>query len=833
MRIRVVVVVAVLFSMAAGAFAQTSNPVISSFDPKVAIAGTGALDVTVTGLNFGTGASVRVNNSFRDTTRISNTQLRFRLEPGDTSTARTLQISVISGSRFSPNTPFQVLPNDPQVTSITPNAVAVNSPDTTIRVVGNNFAPTAVVLVDNVVVATTYIDYQNLDAVVPASRMRTGGTANITVRNPNNNQPSFPPAQLTISAQPITPVLTALDPNRVTEDGPSFTLRLLGRNFDTRSRVFLDNTERPIDFVSSQEIRVNVLASVISAPKTINVTVLNPGNLRSNALPLIVESRNLPVIDSLVPNTVRANSGTATITINGQRFTENSVVRINGIGRSPEFVSSTRLRLTLNATDLNQPGEKSITVVNGGTGGGESNAEILYVVDQNAPLVTRTNPASLSVATTELNVLVIGSGFDDNDVVLVNGAPRQTTFASATQLAFALLPSDVSAAGVLLISVRNQAGEVSAPVELRVVEGQVPVIESFSPATGEAGASALALTINGRNFSTASIVRFRGQIVTAVQFVSDRQIIVNLTAGNLATPGVVEVTVENPGGLVSEPEFFELIGIPPVITSIDPTSIAAGEFGTSINVTGTNFSSTSVISIDGKPLPTSFNSGSGTLTATLTTADLASPRAAKITVTDRNLTSAAFTLEILRPAISSLTPGSVLVGSSDVTIIVRGSGFLPTSRVEFLGERETQYISATELRALIPAVSLTQPGEFAVTVRNGASAQSTPFFLEVVLPGDPGITEVTPGAIFAGTGNTQITVRGRNFTGDARVRVNGQERETIYVSSTELRATLLASDLTNPGTLVITVTNPTGQPSIGFNFPVTQPGRGRRRAAGR
>ncbi|HEX7151470.1 MAG TPA: IPT/TIG domain-containing protein [Thermoanaerobaculia bacterium] len=831
MRKRVAVVVAVLLSLAGAAFAQNSNdPVISSFEPRVMIAGLGGGQVTVTGLNFIAGSQVRVNGGFRDTTRISNTQLRFTLSASETSSARTLRITVVNNNGISQEATFQVLPNEPTITGIDPPAVPVRSPDTTIRVTGVNFGPGAVVLFDNTALATTYVDHTIVDAVIPADRLRFAASIAIRVRNANNRTSS--PVALTVSNQPLMPVLTALDPDRVQEDAASFTMRLIGQNFDEDSRVYLNATEaRPVTFVSSQELRVQVLANLLNVPGAVAVTVLNPGNQRSNALSLTIEGRNVPIIESLTPHAVRAGQGAVTVTVNGQRFNSSSQVELDGNRRTTTFVSSARLRFTLAASELNVPGERAVTVVNSTGGGGTSNAEPLYITAADAPIVNSTIPGSLPVNSPELNVIVVGAEFTNRDVVFVNGVPRQTTFESATRLGVALLPLDVANAGILLITVENAEGDRSAPVELPVAANQLPVIESFSPATGDAGAQSLSLIINGRNFSTSSIVRFRGQIVPLTQFINDRQIVAELTAAMLATPGVAEVTVANPGGLVSAPEYFELIGNVPVITAIDPTAIAAGTLGASINVSGTGFSSASIISIDGQPLETTYNTGSGTLSATLTSADLASPRAAAITVTERGLVSAAGTLQIVRPTITGLDPSSVRAGSAGFTMTITGTGFLPTSIVEFLGERVTQYISPTELRATIPALVLTQPGEFAVTVRNGTSAQSIPVFFQILGLGEPLVTDVTPSGLLVGGTETQIVVRGQNFTGDARVRINGQERPTIFVSTTELRATVLASDLATARTLTVTVANGSGAPSAGFNVSVTEPGRGRRRAA--
>jgi subtilase family serine protease len=62
----------------------------------------------------------------------------------------------------------------------------------------------------------------------------------------------------------------------------------------------------------------------------------------------------------------------------------------------------------------------------------------------------------------------------------------------------------------------------------------------------------------------------------------------------------------------------------------------------------------------------------------------------------------------------------------------------------------------------------------------------------------------------SGSSGTTITVTGANFTGSSLVLWNGIALATTYVNSTELVATIPASDLETAGTALITVTNASG-----------------------
>lgn len=58
-------------------------------------------------------------------------------------------------------------------------------------------------------------------------------------------------------------------------------------------------------------------------------------------------------------------------------------------------------------------------------------------------------------------------------------------------------------------------------------------------------------------------------------------------------------------------------------------------------------------------------------------------------------------------------------------------------------------------------------------------------------PGDPIASTISPIATVAGTATSlTLTVNGANFLSGARVRVNGFNRTTTFVSSTQLTAVL-------------------------------------------
>lgn len=84
----------------------------------------------------------------------------------------------------------------------------------------------------------------------------------------------------------------------------------------------------------------------------------------------------------------------------------------------------------------------------------------------------------------------------------------------------------------------------------------------------------------------------------------------------------------------------------------------------------------------------------------------------------------------------------------------------------------------------------------------------------------PVITSLTQSSASAGGGPFVLGVRGDNFIPGAKVRFNGNERDTVQLDPGELSVTILADDIANAGTYPVVVENPDGSTSSAVNFVV-------------
>ena len=88
----------------------------------------------------------------------------------------------------------------------------------------------------------------------------------------------------------------------------------------------------------------------------------------------------------------------------------------------------------------------------------------------------------------------------------------------------------------------------------------------------------------------------------------------------------------------------------------------------------------------------------------------------------------------------------------------------------------------------------------------------------------PTITSIQPSTAAFGSAAFTLTVNGSNFVSTSTVLFNGQTRATSFISSTQLQAQILASDLTAVGTVPVTVSSPApgGGISNSVNFTVAK-----------
>jgi large repetitive protein len=447
-----------------------------------------------------------------------------------------------------------------------------------------------------------------------------------------------------------------------------------------------------------------------------------------------------------------------------------------------------------------------------------------------SPILSSIIPSSVVAGGPGFTLSLSGFNFVSNSVVNFNSVARQTTFVSATALSIAILASDIASVGSAAITVTNplngsSGGGTSNPISLAISPPNVqPVVGTLSPASAAAGGPAFLLTVSGSNFSVSSVVSFNGN-ATPTTFSSTTELQASIPASAIAVAGTPIVTVSNPGSLPSTVVTFTVNNPVPQVSSLTPSSAPPGSGALTLDVSGTNFNSSSNILINGAALPTAFLS-STLIQAILPASDLA--QGGTLNVAAENPapgggTSAALPFTLagvnLQPVVGVLSPASATAGGPPFTLTLSGSNFTSGSVVSLNGSAmATAFSSATELQASIPASAIAVAGTPVVTVANPGGNPSTVVTFTVNNP-IPQENQLSPTIAVPGSAALTLNVAGSNFNASSSVLINGAAQLTTYVSSTLLQATLPASDLAQGGTLNVVVKNPA--PGGGITLPST------------
>ncbi len=178
------------------------------------------------------------------------------------------------------------------------------------------------------------------------------------------------------------------------------------------------------------------------------------------------------------------------------------------------------------------------------------------------------------------------------------------------------------------------------------------------------------------------------------------------------------------------------------------------------------------------------------------------------------------------PALTSLSPAKVTLGSPATTITLTGTGYAAGSSVTLDGVAITStYVSTTQLQVTAPASTLATPGAHTFVVTNpipggGVSAGAN---MTVAYPA-PTVSSISPNTVAMGAAGFALTLTGSGFQPNSTVQWNGSALNATYVSGNTLTAAVPASDLTVGGDVTVTVVTPTpGGGSAAATFAVNYP----------
>ena len=514
----------------------------------------------------------------------------------------------------------------------------------------------------------------------------------------------------------LAPTGTTLTPSSTTAGGAAFTLTVDGTNFVAGTSVLWNGTSRATTFVSGTRVTAAIAAADVATAGSVPVSVKNPDGQTSNALTFTINpaTTGCPTgqyFAQYYSNITLSGTPTRTACETAVNYdfgaggpagmpVDNFSVRWTGqfsfAAGSVTFTARADdgIRVFLDGTLIidgwkDQPATTytATRTVTAGTHevkveyyekGGDAVAQVSWTgaTAPPAPGLTTLTPNSATAGGAAFTLTADGTNFVSGATVLWNGAPRTTTFVSATRVTAAIPASDIAAAGGVPVTVKNPDGQTS---------------------------NALTFTVNPAGGGCAT-----GQFLA--EYFS------NITLTPPATRTACEAAVNydfgagGPAGMLVDNFSARWTGV---------FTFAGG------NVTFTARADDGVrVFLDGALIIDGWKDQPAT-TYTATVAVTAGDHQVKVEYYEKGgdaVIQVSWTGAVTPPpgpTLTTLTPNTATAGGAAFTLTADGTNFVSGATVLWNGTtRTTTFVSATRVTASIPASDIAVAGSAAVSVRN-------------------------------------------------------------------------------------------------------------------
>lgn len=549
-------------------------------------------------------------------------------------------------------------------------------------------------------------------------------------------------------------------------------------------------------------------------------------------LPASVFSQDnpVPVVTSISPTERIASLGNASITIRGTGFLPTSTVLWNGSPLSiPPSRTAELLVAGIPAKYFVAVGTAQVVVVNPPPGGGTSQA-FTFTITMNPeggePEIAQISPRSVAAGGPGFELIVDGAKFVPGAVVQWDREDLETFFVSSAQLIATVPASRIATQRGVGISVFNPGIDGGRSTNVVLISIAAPLIETTSPRSVQAGGASFDLTVIGKNFLAGSSVTWNGSPRNTT-FVNHERLVAEIGPSDISATGRAEVAVENPGGSTSNKINYLVAGGPfPIVTAISPSTVSLEDFEVPLRVFGENFDPDATILLDGSRSRTVWVSereliypGTGPLV-------LLSRPGYQVDVAVQNHNAAisnplSLTYNTPTPVITALNPGSALAGSFPFYLNVLGYNLYRTSVALWDGlpistPNYNLSSSLPQVRTRIPSREFLTSKVVSIRVATpppgGEVSEMRPFWVvppSALIP----LIVVNPRRIPAGSGDTEIEVRGTNFEEGAVGLLEGVTLPTTVLAPDLARMTIPAEELLKGGNHLVQITNPSGATS--------------------
>lgn len=433
-------------------------PELDTITPSSAIVGAVGPSVVVAGKNFVARSIVQLDGAPLATSFVSDTELRATIPSSKLATVGTLRLSVGTsgpGGGASKEVLFAVQNPVPAMTVIAPLSVTVGAGQTTLKVTGSSFVSGAKITFGTTELATTVVNANAVEGVIPGNLLSAPGAVPVKVENPvpgggASNVIAFTVANPDAAIQAITPSSAFVG-------SAALDLTVNGGGFIDASTVIFNGTSLATTRNSPAQLVAKLPAAMLGAAGDYPVSVVNPPPGGGVTGPVVFRVQYpVPTATSVSPASLVAGSAPTDITVTGLGFFLNSQITFDNAPAATTYVDATHLTARLTAAQLASSGAIAVRVITPAPGGGTSGA-IPFSVTNPAPATTLLSPSSVKAGAADTIISIYGTGFVSKSTVSSNGVSIASTYVSATRLTAVIPSNQLVNPGSVAITVTNPA----------------------------------------------------------------------------------------------------------------------------------------------------------------------------------------------------------------------------------------------------------------------------------------------------------------------------------------------------------------------------------------
>jgi hypothetical protein len=604
--------------------ATTPSPRVNLVSPG---SGTpsGGTSVTITGINFVSGATVTFGGTPATGVSVSN--------GGTTITATTpahaagsLNVVVTnpgnsSGTLVNGYT-YAAAPAPPTITSVSPNVGGANS-ETAVTITGTGFNFGATVTIGGSL--TTNIIVVNSTTITARTKPHAAGPVNVVVNNYNGPSVTLTNGFTYTSGNPTAPAISSVTPN----SGPNIggtAVTITGINFAVGATVnFGGSPATNVNVVSNNSITATTPAHAAGA---VNVVVTNPDTQTASltngfsytappgAGEVVLYASEAPVKVgdwSVLPDATAAGGARIFNPDAGGAKLANAVANpASYFEMTFEAQAGTAYRLWIRGKAQNDdPFNDSIFV------------QFSDSVTSGGAPTTRTGTTSSETINLEdcSGCGLSGWGWQDNGWGIGVMGPLVYFQNSGTHTLRLQHREDGLSIDQIVLSpqtyLNTSPGALKNDTTILTRSGGVvapaPTVASVSPNSGTTSGGT-SVTISGSGFASGATVSFGGAAATNVNVASGTSITATTPAHAAGAVDVVVTNTGNHSGTLTSGYTYVVPTPAPTIASVSPNS-GTTSGGTSVTITGTGFASGATVSFGGAPATSVNVVGSASITA--------------------------------------------------------------------------------------------------------------------------------------------------------------------------------------------------------------------------